>query len=105
MSTVLAVACKIYHKSIFFQSALQIRGCLSFVFDDQDFHGQPQLQCIGSALDYRRASTALVDRYYRVDRARSSSGENAGLGLAVVKTIVACQVAHVEVKSELGPRY
>jgi two-component system heavy metal sensor histidine kinase CusS len=44
----------------------------------------------------------VFDRFYRIDRARASSGQNVGLGLAVVKSIAARHGGHVEIDSEVG---
>jgi signal transduction histidine kinase len=42
----------------------------------------------------------VFDRFYRVDQARASSGQNVGLGLAVVKAIAARHGGHVDIDSE-----
>lgn len=44
----------------------------------------------------------LFDRFYRVDRARSSASGGAGLGLAIVKSIVTLHGGSVEIGSEVG---
>jgi two-component system heavy metal sensor histidine kinase CusS len=44
----------------------------------------------------------VFDRFYRIDQARASSGQNVGLGLAVVKTIAARHGGHVDIDSEVG---
>lgn len=44
----------------------------------------------------------VFDRFYRVDRARSGAGHNVGLGLALVKSIIARHGGGVEIKSETG---
>jgi two-component system, OmpR family, heavy metal sensor histidine kinase CusS len=44
----------------------------------------------------------VFDRFYRIDRARASSGQNVGLGLAVVKSIAARHGGHVHIDSEVG---
>lgn len=44
----------------------------------------------------------VFERFYRVDRARGSSAQNAGLGLAVVKSIATRHGGHVELGSEVG---
>lgn len=44
----------------------------------------------------------VFDRFYRIDRARASSGQNVGLGLAVVKSIAARHGGHVDIESEVG---
>lgn len=44
----------------------------------------------------------IFDRFYRVDPSRSNSSQNVGLGLAVVKGIVARHGGQVEIQSELG---
>ena len=44
----------------------------------------------------------IFDRFYRVDRARSSSGHNVGLGLAVVKSIAVRHGGRVVIDSEIG---
>ena len=44
----------------------------------------------------------VFERFYRVDQVRRSSAQNAGLGLAVVKSIAARHGGHVEIDSEVG---
>jgi two-component system heavy metal sensor histidine kinase CusS len=44
----------------------------------------------------------VLKRFYRVDRARGSSGQNVGLGLAVVNTIAMRHGGHVKIESEVG---
>lgn len=44
----------------------------------------------------------IFDRFYRVDRARSGVRKNVGLGLAVVKSIIARHGGRVEIESEVG---
>jgi len=44
----------------------------------------------------------VFDRFYRVDRARSGSSGNAGLGLAVVRSIAALHGGRVAIESEIG---
>jgi two-component system heavy metal sensor histidine kinase CusS len=44
----------------------------------------------------------VFDRFYRADPARTNSGQNVGLGLAVVKGIVGRHGGHVEIDSEIG---
>jgi signal transduction histidine kinase len=44
----------------------------------------------------------LLDRFYRVDRARSSKTGGVGLGLAIVKGIAELHGGSVEVASEVG---
>lgn len=44
----------------------------------------------------------VFERFYRVDRARRSSAQNVGLGLAVVKSIAGRHGGHVEIDSEVG---
>jgi two-component system heavy metal sensor histidine kinase CusS len=44
----------------------------------------------------------VFERFYRVDRARAGSAYNAGLGLAVVKSIVTRHGGHVEIASAVG---
>lgn len=44
----------------------------------------------------------LFERFYRADPARTNSGQNVGLGLAVVKGIVDRHRGQVQVESELG---
>jgi two-component system heavy metal sensor histidine kinase CusS len=44
----------------------------------------------------------VFDRFYRVDQARASSGQNVGLGLAVVKSIATRHGGHVDIDSEVG---
>jgi two-component system heavy metal sensor histidine kinase CusS len=44
----------------------------------------------------------VFDRFYRIDQARASSGQNVGLGLAVVKSIAARHGGHVDIDSEVG---
>lgn len=44
----------------------------------------------------------VFERFYRVDRARTTSAQNAGLGLAVVKSIVTRHGGHVEIESKVG---
>lgn len=49
-----------------------------------------------SALPY------IFDRFYRVDQARSREDGGAGLGLSIVRSIVAAHHAEIEVDSETG---
>ena len=44
----------------------------------------------------------VFDRFYRVDRARSSSEGNVGLGLAIVKGIAVLHGGWTEIQSEVG---
>jgi two-component system heavy metal sensor histidine kinase CusS len=44
----------------------------------------------------------VFDRFYRIDQARASSGQNVGLGLAVVKSIATRHGGHVDIESEVG---
>lgn len=44
----------------------------------------------------------VFERFYRVDRARSGSEQNAGLGLAVVKSIVSRHGGEVAIESAVG---
>jgi two-component system, OmpR family, heavy metal sensor histidine kinase CusS len=44
----------------------------------------------------------VFDRFYRIDQARATSGQNVGLGLAVVKNIAARHGGHVDIESEVG---
>ncbi len=44
----------------------------------------------------------VFERFYRIDQARASSGQNVGLGLAVVKSIAARHGGHVDIDSEVG---
>jgi two-component system heavy metal sensor histidine kinase CusS len=44
----------------------------------------------------------VFDRFYRINQARASSGQNVGLGLAVVKSIVSRHGGNVDIESEVG---
>jgi two-component system, OmpR family, heavy metal sensor histidine kinase CusS len=44
----------------------------------------------------------VLKRFYRVDRARGSAGQNVGLGLAVVNTIATRHGGQVKIVSEVG---
>lgn len=44
----------------------------------------------------------VFERFYRVDRSRTGSQQNAGLGLAVVKSIVSRHAGRVEIESTVG---
>ncbi len=44
----------------------------------------------------------VFDRFYRINQARTNSGQNLGLGLAVVKSIAARHGGHVDIDSEVG---
>lgn len=44
----------------------------------------------------------VFERFYRVDKARTGSQHNVGLGLAVVRSIVVRHGGHVEIDSHLG---
>ena len=44
----------------------------------------------------------LFDRFYRVDRARSTASGGVGLGLAIVESIAALHGGSVEIASEVG---
>jgi two-component system heavy metal sensor histidine kinase CusS len=44
----------------------------------------------------------VFDRFYRIDQARASSGQNVGLGLAVVKSVANRHGGHVDIDSAVG---
>lgn len=44
----------------------------------------------------------VFERFYRVDRAREGSKQNTGLGLAVVKSIIARHSGRIEIDSQVG---
>ncbi len=44
----------------------------------------------------------VFDRFYRIEQSRTGSQQNAGLGLAVVKSIVARHGGRVEIESQVG---
>jgi two-component system heavy metal sensor histidine kinase CusS len=44
----------------------------------------------------------IFDRFYRVDKARSGSQQNAGLGLAIVRSIVMQHRGSIDVESKVG---
>lgn len=48
------------------------------------------------------ALPCVFDRFYRVDRARSSRSGGTGLGLAIVKSIVMMHGGTVDIRSEIG---
>jgi two-component system heavy metal sensor histidine kinase CusS len=51
---------------------------------------------------HREHLPRVFERFYRVDQARASSGQNVGLGLAVVKSIAIRHGGHVDIDSEVG---
>jgi two-component system heavy metal sensor histidine kinase CusS len=46
----------------------------------------------------------LFDRFYRVDPSRQRKGENSGIGLAIVKSIVRAHGGKISVTSTPSPR-
>jgi two-component system heavy metal sensor histidine kinase CusS len=44
----------------------------------------------------------VFDRFYRADKSRSTTGDNFGLGLAIVRSIAQLHGGRVELTSQLG---
>lgn len=50
----------------------------------------------------REDMSRIFERFYRVDRARSSSVGGTGLGLSIVRHVIGLLQGKVEIKSDLG---
>ncbi len=78
-----------------------IGGTIEIIVTDRDQAVQIQVKDngIGIASEHH---PYLFERFYRVDPSRSSKSGGAGIGLAIVKTIVQMHGGHIAVQSAVG---
>tara|TARA_B100001248_G_scaffold262733_1_gene261894 strand:- start:13549 stop:15327 length:1779 start_codon:yes stop_codon:yes gene_type:complete len=71
-----------------------------FVDETEDFY-RINVRDYGAGISQKHLAR-LFERFYRIDKARTSSEGGTGLGLAIVKHVAMAHGGHVDVKSNIG---